>query len=153
MWLFGYAKDFRRKISLNFVNCVNYEIRACGNTTHSPYNPQQLTHSFYGLFSMENFNKFKKKFFFGKKLYLKFQKKNYFFLWNRDLVRIGFISKKLLAVICLTRWIIRPGFGLGKFRYRTGGPGGLSPWLGLGLGKLRYLMGGPGACPLVQGSG
>ena len=26
MWLFWYAKDFRRKIRLNFVNYVNYEI-------------------------------------------------------------------------------------------------------------------------------
>ena len=36
------------------------------------------------------------------------------------------------------------GFGLGKLRYRTGGPGGLPPVLGFGLGKVRYLTGGPG---------
>ena len=34
--------------------------------------------------------------------------------------------------------------GLGKLRYRTGGPGGLPPGLGFGLGKVRYLTGGPG---------
>ena len=45
------------------------------------------------------------------------------------------------------------GFGLGKLRYRTGGPGGLPPGLGFGLGKLRNRTGGPGACPLGWGSG
>ena len=46
-----------------------------------------------------------------------------------------------------------PGFGLGlgKLRYRTGGPGGLPPGLGFGLGKFRNLTGGPGACPLGSG--
>ena len=34
--------------------------------------------------------------------------------------------------------------GLGKLRYRTGGPGGLPPGLGFGLGKLRYLALGLG---------
>ena len=36
------------------------------------------------------------------------------------------------------------GFGLGKSRYHTGGPGGLPPGFGFGLGKLRYHTGGPG---------
>ena len=43
------------------------------------------------------------------------------------------------------------GFGLGKFRYRTGGPGGLPPGLGFGLGKFRYRTGGPGG--LLPGLG
>ena len=40
--------------------------------------------------------------------------------------------------------------GLGKLRYRTGGPGGWPPGLGFGLGKLQYRMGGPGIDPWVR---
>ena len=40
---------------------------------------------------------------------------------------------------------------LGKFRDRTGGPGGLPP--GLGLGKLRNRTGGPGGLPPGLGLG
>ena len=45
------------------------------------------------------------------------------------------------------------GLGLGKLRYRTGGPGGLPPGLGLGLGKLRDRTGGPGGLPPGLGFG
>ena len=46
-----------------------------------------------------------------------------------------------------------PGFGLGKLRSRTGGPGGLLPVLGFRLGKLRYPSEGLEGLPLGLGFG
>ena len=42
------------------------------------------------------------------------------------------------------------GFGLGKLRYRTGGPGGLFPGLGYGLGKLKYHTGSGGILNIIK---
>ena len=52
------------------------------------------------------------------------------------------------AFICLGRLKIRLELGLGKLRYRTGGPGGLPPGSGFGLAKLQYRRGVREACPL-----
>ena len=65
----------------------------------------------------------------------------------------AYLRKINLIFIFLLAYILRLELGLGKLWYRTGGPGGLPPWLGFGLGKLMNRLGGTGGLPSGLGFG
>ena len=58
------------------------------------------------------------------------------------------LSKIILVLLLWGDTVLILNFLIPNFFNTVGGSGGLAPGLGFGLGKLRYRTGGPGGLPL-----